>query len=131
MEKFSIFDPFFLKLEEILRDTPPIQQPMRYGNRAFKDWCDKAAEETNRFLSQIVPEKIVGAKEELFRYVVESFGSNVRIDYGSGHEMSFMFFCWALHRLGFCQESEFEQLVRQVFYKYINTLRKVQVQYNL
>jgi len=22
-------------------EIPPIQQPMRYGNKAFKDWVDK------------------------------------------------------------------------------------------
>jgi serine/threonine-protein phosphatase 2A activator len=75
---------------------------MRYGNRAFKDWYVKASEETSRFLDQILPEKIKGAKDELYRYIMESWGSNVRIDYGSGHEMSFMYFCWALYRIGFC-----------------------------
>ena len=45
--------------------------------------------------------------------------------------MSFMYFCWALYRLGFCEHKELEQLVRLVFYKYINLMRKVQVQYML
>lgn len=104
---------------------------MRYGNRAFKDWYEKANAETSAFLDQILPEKIKGAKEELYRYIAESWGSNVRIDYGTGHEMSFMYFCWSLYRLGFCQYNELEQLVRKVFYRYINLMRKVQIQYNL
>lgn len=45
--------------------------------------------------------------------------------------MSFMFFCWALQRLGFYKISEQEQMVRQVFYKYVNIIRKVQIQYML
>lgn len=42
---------------------------MRYGNRAFKDWYEKVNNYTSEFLDQIVPEKIKGAKEELYRYV--------------------------------------------------------------
>ena len=102
--KFDIFKPYFQRLETLLAETPPIQgQTMRYGNRAFKDWYEKANAETSAFLDSILPEKIRGAKGELFRYIAESWGSNVRIDYGTGHEMSFMYFCWALYRLGFCQ----------------------------
>ena len=45
--------------------------------------------------------------------------------------MSFMFFCWALYRLGFCSDDELEQLVRQVFYEYIRLMRAVQLEYML
>ena len=104
---------------------------MRYGNKAFKDWFKKANEEVSSFLDKLLPEKIKGAKEELYRYIAEGWGSDSRIDYGTGHEMSFMYFCWALYRLGFCNSDELEQLVRCLFYKYINLMRKVQVQYML
>ncbi len=57
-------------------------------------------------MNSILPEGIKGAHGELCRYVNESWGSNVRIDYGTGHEMSFMFFCWSLVRLGFCSDDE-------------------------
>lgn len=82
-------------------------------------------------MDDLLPEPIKGAKAELLCYIVESFGSNVRIDYGTGHEMSFMYFCWSLFRLGFCGEDEFEWLTRMVFYKYINLMRKVQMTYML
>lgn len=42
-----------------------------------------------------------------------------------------MFFCWSLFKLGYYDKSEFEQMVRQVFYRYINLMRKIQMQYNL
>lgn len=45
--------------------------------------------------------------------------------------MSFMFFCWALYKLGNVKDEELEQLVRQVFYQYVATMRKVQVAYML
>ena len=104
---------------------------MRFGNRAFKDWYQAANTYLDSFLDSILPEDIKGAKKELYTYASEGWGSNVRLDYGSGHEMSFMYFCWALFRLGFCNENEFEQLVRLLFYRYMRLIRKVQLQYNL
>ncbi len=78
-----------------------------------------------------MPDAIAGARNELYRYLVESYGNSTRIDYGTGHELSFLFFCWALLKLGYYDKSEFEQMVRQVFYQYINTMRKIQIQYNM
>lgn len=42
---------------------------MRYGNKAFKDWFEKANQETSAFLEQLLPQGIRGAKEELYRYI--------------------------------------------------------------
>jgi len=42
-----------------------------------------------------------------------------------------MFFCWSLYKLGFYTQADFEQMVRQVYYQYINLMRKVQLRYNL
>jgi hypothetical protein len=47
----------------LLKEIPPIQQPMRYGNRAFKIWHEKACLETNTFIASILPDKIKNAKE--------------------------------------------------------------------
>lgn len=37
----------------------------------------------------------------------------------------------SLYKLGFCQEEEFENLVREVFYEYIRLIRAVQLLYRL
>lgn len=58
---------------------------MRFGNRAFKEYHQKVEAYTSEFLDKLLPEPIINAKAELYRYIVESFGSNVRIDYGTGH----------------------------------------------
>lgn len=36
---------------------------MRFGNRAFKDWYDKACSFTVEFIDNILPDKIKGAKD--------------------------------------------------------------------
>lgn len=131
IDKFKVFEKYFAHLAQLLEETPPIQQPMRFGNKAFKDWLAKVDVYTKSFLEEFVPQPIAKCRDELHRYIIESFGNNTRIDYGTGHELSFMFFCWSLYKLGYYGPEEFEQMVRQVFYEYINLMRKVQLQYNL
>ena len=48
---------------------------------------------------------------------MDSYGSNVRIDYGTGHEMAFTFFLMALKKLGYYTNDDYENLVRNVFYR--------------
>lgn len=31
------------KIENWLNDVPPVDQPMRFGNKAFRQWIDKIA----------------------------------------------------------------------------------------
>ena len=68
--------------------------------------------------------ELIGAKIELQTYLSDSYGSNSRIDYGSGHEMAFVFFLFALYKLGYYGAEDFECLVRNVFYRYIRLMRK-------
>ena len=42
-----------------------------------------------------LPEEIKGSIIELRTYLSDSFGSNVRLDYGTGHELAFTFFLYS------------------------------------
>lgn len=64
-------------------------------------------------------------------YLEDSYGSNVRLDYGTGHEMAFAFFLLALKKLGFYTNEDLEVLCRFVFYRYINLMRRIQILYML
>ena len=57
-----------------------------------------------------------GALVEIMTYFGDSFGSNVRIDYGTGHEMNFAIILMALYKLGFYTKDEFEIVTRDLFY---------------
>lgn len=72
---------------------------------------------TDVFLSDYLGDKLKGAAIELRVYLQDSYGSNVRLDYGTGHEMAFAFFMLALKKLGFYDNSDLEVLCRFVFYK--------------
>lgn len=64
-------------------------------------------------------------------YFSDSFGSNMRIDYGTGHEMNFAVILYALDRLDYFLEEDYESLVHHVFYGYISLMRKIQLRYQL
>lgn len=98
---------------------------MRFGNKAFKTWHEKTGIISDAFLTDILPEKIKGASIELKTYLMDSYGSAIRLDYGTGHEMAFTFFLLSLKELGMYDKEDYETLCRNVFYKYIKLMRKI------
>ncbi|KAJ8517330.1 hypothetical protein ON010_g18336 [Phytophthora cinnamomi] len=95
-------------------EIPPIQQPMRFGNKAFRTFYDRVVERTPGMQENMLPEEMRGAVIELAAYLDDSFGNRVRIDYGTGHETSFI--VWMLLRL---------------FTTYLALMRRLQKQYML
>jgi serine/threonine-protein phosphatase 2A activator len=129
---FWPYDKFFTNLEANLEECPPIKQPMRFGNRAFKDWHDKLTGTAETLLNEILPANKKGAIPELLPYLLESFGSEVRIDYGTGHELTFAIFLMNLGKLAVLDiGKDGESIVRNIFYKYIALMRKIQTLYFL
>ena len=57
-----------------------------------------AKQKRDEFLEELLPEKIKGAQVELKTYILDSFGSPIRLDYGTGHEMAFLFFLLSLKK---------------------------------
>jgi len=88
-------------LDTILKETPPDPGPRRFGNIAFRKWYKKVEERMPVLLQQALPENIWRhvtvedrdlLKQELGGYLLGSFGSPERLDYGTGHELSFLVF---------------------------------------
>jgi serine/threonine-protein phosphatase 2A activator len=52
---------------------------------------------------------------ELQAYWINGFGNATRIDYGSGHELSFIAFLCCLDIIGFWKESDYAGVVLGVF----------------
>ena len=71
-------------------EIKPIEQPMRYGNRAFRAWHSRLVEKSEGLLRGVLGDAFVGAEVELSPYLCEAFGNPTRIDYGTGHETSFV-----------------------------------------
>lgn len=129
---YAPFDKFFTNLEANLEECPPIKQSMRFGNRAFKDWHDRLSANVDSLLDEILPANKKGAFPELKPYLMEAFGSEVRIDYGTGHELTFAVFLLCLCKISVLDAAkDGESIVRNIFYKYIGLMRKIQMVYFL
>ena len=95
-------------LEQLIEEAPPDKGPRRFGNISFRRWHELVAERISDIMHSYLPPKIVGsrstsdvtAREELEVYLLGSFGSSQRLDYGSGHELSFLAFLGCLWKLG-------------------------------
>jgi serine/threonine-protein phosphatase 2A activator len=64
---------------------------------------------------QLLPPELQGAAVELLPYLLDSFGNATRIDYGTGHETTFVAFLYCLAALGLVTEADRQALVCVVF----------------
>lgn len=120
---------FLDSMSSWIDDIPPLQQPARYGNPAFRDWHARLNEEAPTMMLNLLPEDLAPAVVELFPYFADSFGNATRIDYGTGHEANFAAWLFCLARLGLVNEDDYQALVSRVFVRYLELMRKLQTTY--
>ena len=95
-------------LSKIIDMTPLDTGPRRFGNAAFKVWHDTVKIRVDDLLTDNLPAEILSfqndskmvALDELRAYFLGSFGSPQRLDYGTGHELSFLAFLGCIWKLG-------------------------------
>jgi len=95
-------------LESIIDEAPPDPGPRRFGNVSFRKWYGIVGERISGLMDLYLPPDVlswgapseVPAKKELEAYLIGSFGSSQRLDYGTGHELSFLAFLACLWKLG-------------------------------
>jgi serine/threonine-protein phosphatase 2A activator len=108
-------------------EIPPQEVGLsRFGNASFRTWYDRLKEEKHALLSTFVPEEHV---KEISGYLQESFGNRKRIDFGTGHEASFMCFLLCLYEVGVLTTDDDKAVVLNVFWDYIKLTRKLQFMY--
>jgi serine/threonine-protein phosphatase 2A activator len=105
-----------LSLEDIIQEVPPDTGPRRFGNISFRRWCEVVESRTPDLLKECLPAELlqkvspdghgVTAGEELKAYLVGSWGSGQRLDYGTGHELSFLAFLGGLWKLNAFPKAE-------------------------
>ncbi|KAJ9576961.1 hypothetical protein L9F63_006487 [Diploptera punctata] len=119
------------KLDKLIDETPPIEQPQRFGNQAFRAWYKKMKESSMPLLQEALPEKFHRAIPEIMLYLSEGFGNSTRIDYGTGHEMSFLMLLCCLFKIGALLEIDKEAAVTRIFNRYLSLCRKLQTTYRM
>lgn len=132
-------------LEGFIEQAPPDPGPRRFGNVACRKWHALVEEALSRvddcLLDKHLPTKVtslpkpangISAKEELLVYLLGSFGSPQRLDYGTGHELSFAAFLCGIWVLGGFQPGRDEvALTLKCFDAYFHLIRKLVLTYTL
>lgn len=121
------------KLSQWVDEIPAIQQPQRFGNKAFKTWLDKVKENAKQLVSECLSadEAYNEHAEEISIYLCESFGNDTRIDYGTGHEMAFAMFLLCLFKIEALKEADTKPVAVKVFNEYLKLARKLQTVYKM
>lgn len=119
------------KLDKLIEETPPIQQPQRFGNQAYRDWFKKMKENSHDYVRAVLPEQYHESVPEIAAYLADSFGNPTRIDYGTGHELAFIFFLVCLFKVGALAENDQVAVGLKVFNAYMNLVRKLQQVYRM
>eukprot|EP01052_Picozoa_sp_SAG31_P001339 SAG31_NODE_45_length_31062_cov_17.179957_24_plen_345_part_00 len=114
-----------------VEEIPPIDQAMRYGNKAFRQWHQKLVADGPGLLSKILPTQLVPAAVELQGYLAGSFGDPTRIDYGTGHETCFVALLLCMFELGLFTDADLSTLVLKLFPRYRQLMRQLQLTYRL
>ena len=126
-------------LQELVRATPPLKQPMRFGNKAFRAWHAALVEtaipaylDGLDSLAAAASPLSLEDRAELTAYLSGAFGNETRIDYGTGHEVFVLVFFLCLVKLGLVSvPRDCAALVLQGFAAYMKTMRALQESYLL
>lgn len=118
-------------LDKWIDEIPPIDQPQRFGNKAFRDFFKRLKENSLSLVKDLLPEDKQSAAEEISVYLTEGVGNDTRIDYGTGHELSFVAFLFCLCKIGVLQQEDAEAVVLKVFERYMVLMRKLQTTYRM
>ncbi|OQR70706.1 serine/threonine-protein phosphatase 2A activator-like [Tropilaelaps mercedesae] len=118
-------------LDQYIAETPPVQQPARFGNAAFRTWFAKLNSNKDILLQDILPAPLHGRVPELAAYLIDAFGNKTRIDYGTGHEMNFALVLMCLFKLEYFTEPDAPAIVIKVFDRYMKLVRRLQTAYRM
>lgn len=99
------------RVEAVVEEAPPDPGPRRFGNISFRRWHALLEERAESLLKEFVAPEVLGFGRggeegedgpivELKSYFLGAFGSSQRMDYGTGHEVSFLAFLGCLWKLG-------------------------------
>ncbi|KAK8149029.1 Serine/threonine-protein phosphatase 2A activator 1 [Beauveria asiatica] len=129
-------------IERLIDQAPPAPGPRRFGNLSFRTWHTLLEDRLDAMLEAgVLGETIAAAggeaaREEIKSYLLGAFGSSQRLDYGTGHELSFVAFIGCLWKLGhFKTEQEEAEVEREIVFSiiepYLALVRKLITTYTL
>uniref|UniRef100_A0A4W5QU93 Serine/threonine-protein phosphatase 2A activator n=1 Tax=Hucho hucho TaxID=62062 RepID=A0A4W5QU93_9TELE len=118
-------------LDRWIDETPPEDQPSRFGNKAYRTWYAKLDQEAEGLVAAVIPEDKAAAAPEIAVYLKEAVGNSTRIDYGTGHEAAFAIFLCCLCKIGALRVDDQLAIIFKVFDRYLEVMRKLQKTYRM
>ncbi|KAM4634517.1 serine/threonine-protein phosphatase 2A activator [Polymixia lowei] len=118
-------------LDRWIDETPPVDQPSRFGNKAYRAWYAKLDQEAEALVSAVIPADQLEAAPEIAVYLKEAVGNSTRIDYGTGHEAAFATFLCCLCKVGALMVDDQLAIIFKVFNRYLIVMRKLQKTYRM
>ncbi|UVC49480.1 phosphotyrosyl phosphatase activator protein [Theileria orientalis] len=103
----------------------------RFGNTAFSTWL----EEVTQMCDQLFLECKIEIQSEIYenakKRFLNSFGNKTRIDYGTGHELEFVYFLKDLYTCKLVSENELDSIVLVLLNRYFEFVRRLLERYTL
>ncbi|KZT58918.1 PTPA-domain-containing protein [Calocera cornea HHB12733] len=120
-------------LADLAESIPPRPTPQRYGNLAFRTFGARLAQSLPRHLLQLLPADLARALPFLTPHLLSALGNPTRMDYGTGHELSFLLFLLTLTLLRAlpCTPAQDRQTALLVFPRYLQLCWHLQDRYRL
>ncbi|EED92584.1 phosphotyrosyl phosphatase, partial [Thalassiosira pseudonana CCMP1335] len=105
----------------------------RFGNPVFRTWHERLVNRSYGIVNCLMDCREEEIIAELRAYLHDSFGHPIRIDYGTGHESSFIVFLLSLCKIGcFSPSPQSISLASlSLFHAYLNVTRGLQRDYML
>ncbi|KAL1954314.1 hypothetical protein VTO42DRAFT_1388 [Malbranchea cinnamomea] len=133
------------RVESIIDEVPPCTGPRRFGNIAFRKWHEELEKRIDGLFEECIPSRVLdtkgsdpesaSAKAELIPYFLGGLGSSQRLDYGTGHELSFLAFLAGIWKLnGFAGADpgvEERGIVLGIIEPYLKLIRRLIMTYTL
>lgn len=119
------------RAERAIQDCPAENTGSRFGNPAFRKYVSSVSSHAQEWHASELHIHDPQALDELTTYFSNAFGSSIRIDYGSGHELNYLIYLFCLYQLSLLPRETFPALVLIVFPRYLHLMRSIQETYYL
>ncbi|BGP25960.1 phosphotyrosyl phosphatase activator [Rhodotorula toruloides] len=113
------------QLSESLRGEQNGNGVEQESNLDFQRWVDRAAETANLVHADLVDSAHSAALPELIFQFRSSFGSPERLDYGTGHELSFLAYLLILRLSGVLTAEDEATIAKVIFPVYFDLMKQV------
>ncbi|KAL0223299.1 hypothetical protein P9112_002689 [Eukaryota sp. TZLM1-RC] len=115
---------------ETIDDNVSVEAPSsgRFGHKNFRTYISRITEQLPTLVSSRIE---TSHPHELATYLMNSFGDFSRIDYGTGHELNFVFFLFALYKQSLIKTSDLPSIALHTIQRYLHFCYHLQDKYRL